>query len=104
MARFAFIYHGGKAPTDPAEMEKVMEAWNVWYGAMGDDLLDGCGPAGKSKTVTSGGIADDGGANPVAGLTIIQAADQAAACKIAQSCPMVVDGSGSAEVVELMEM
>ncbi len=104
MARFAFIYHGGKAPTDPADMEKVMADWNAWYGTIGADLLDGGGPAGKSKTVHREGIDDDGGANPVAGLTIIQAADQAAACEIAQSCPMVVDGSGSAEVVEIMEM
>lgn len=104
MARFMFVYHGGKAPESPEEGAKIMAAWNDWYGAMGDAVLDGGGPAGMSKTVSADGVADDGGANPVSGLTIVEAADQAAACEMARGCPMVVSGNGSVEVCEIIRM
>lgn len=104
MAKFAFVFHGGKAPTDPAEKERVMDEWRAWYGSMGAAVLDGGGPAGLSKTVSSGGVADDGGANPVSGLSIVEAADQAAAVDMAKGCPMVKDGSGSVEVAEILQM
>ena len=104
MARYMCVYHGGKKPETPEEGEKVMAEWGAWYGAMGAAVLDGGGPAGLSRTVSSGGIADNGGANPVSGLTIVEASDQAAAVQMAQGCPMVKDGSGSVEVAEIMQM
>jgi len=104
MAKFMFVYHGGGMPETPEEGERVMAAWNAWYGAMGAAVLDGGGPAGLSKTVSADGIADNGGANPVSGLTVVEAADQAAACEMAKGCPMVVDGNGSVEVAEIIQM
>ncbi len=104
MARFMFVYHGGKAPESPEEGAKVMEAWNAWYSDMGSAVVDGGGPAGLSKTVENAGIADNGGANPVSGLTIVEAASQDAACEMAKGCPMVADGSGSVEVAEILVM
>ncbi|MCB1338462.1 MAG: hypothetical protein KDK10_13715 [Maritimibacter sp.] len=104
MPKFIFAYHGGKAPEDPAEGEKVMAQWMSWYGSMGEAVIDGGGPAGMSKTVSKTGIADNGGANPLSGFTIVSAADQAAACDMAKGCPMVQDGSGSVEVCEILEM
>ncbi|SLN27979.1 YCII-related domain protein [Pseudoruegeria aquimaris] len=104
MPKFMFVYHGGKAPEDPAEVEKVMAAWNAWYGSMGDALVDGGGPAGLSKTVSAEGVADNGGPNPVSGLTIVEAADQDAAVEMAKGCPMVLDGTGSVEVAEILQM
>ncbi len=104
MSRFMFVYHGGKRPETPEEGEKVMADWDAWYGAMGDAVVDGGGPAGLSRTVSAGGVADDGGANPVAGLSIIEAADQDAAVEMAKGCPMVKDGSGSVEVCEILQM
>ena len=104
MPKFLFTYHGGKAPENPAEGEQVMAQWNAWYGSMGDAVVDGGGPAGNSKTVSASGVADDGGANPVSGHTIVEAADQGAACEMAKGCPMVGDGSGSVEVTEIIQM
>lgn len=103
MTKFIFVYHGGKAPSDPAEMEKVMAAWGAWYGGMGDNLLDGGGPVGKSSMVNSSGVTEDGGANPVSGYTIVEAQDKAAANKLAGGCPILTDG-GSVEVAEVMAM
>ena len=57
-----------------------------------------------SSTVSSGGIEENGGANPLSGFTVVEAADQAAACEMARGCPMVVDGSGSVEVAQMFEM
>ena len=55
-------------------------------------------------TVSNTGLAGDGGANPLSGYTLVEAADQAAACEMAKGCPMVVDGSGSVEVCEILDM
>ncbi|MGV6810732.1 MAG: YciI family protein [Brevirhabdus sp.] len=104
MPNFVFAYHGGKAPESPEEGEKVMAEWMAWFGTMGDAVVDGGNPVGMSRTVSNGGVADDGGANPLSGYSIIAAADHDAACEIAKGCPMVVSGEGSVEVAEIMEM
>jgi hypothetical protein len=104
MPDFMFVYHGGKPPEDPADFDRVMGEWDAYYRAMGDAVLHGGGPAGKSRTVSAGGVAEDGGANPVSGLTLVRAADHDAACEMARACPLVRDGSGSVEVAEMIEM
>lgn len=104
MPKFVFAYHGGKTPETPEEGEKVMAEWNAWFGEMGAAVADGGGPVGMSKTVGSGGVADNGGANPISGYSVIEAADQDAACAMARGCPMVKDGSGSVEVAEIVQM
>ncbi|MEM8629850.1 MAG: YciI family protein [Pseudomonadota bacterium] len=103
MPKFVFAYHGGGAPTDPAEREKAMAAWGAWYESIGAAVVDGGGPCGLSKTVTAGGVAENGGSNPLSGLTQVEAADQDAAIAMAQGCPILSDG-GSVEVVEVLQM
>ena len=103
MPKFVFAYHGGKAPESPEEGAKVMAAWNAWYASMGDAVVDGGGPAGPSKTVSSAGVADDGGSNPLSGITQVEASDMDGAVAMAKGCPIMDDG-GSVEVVELIEM
>ena len=61
MPEFIFAYHGGGMPDTPEEGAKVMAAWQAWYGAMGDAVVNGGAPVGMSKTVTNSGVADDGG-------------------------------------------
>ena len=73
MPKFIFAYHGGKMPDTPEEGEKVMAAWNKWYQDMGGKLADPGAPVGKSKTVSAGGVADNGGANPLSGWTVVTA-------------------------------
>ena len=104
MARYAFVYHGGKKPDTPEEGERVMAEWGAWYESMGAAVVDGGGPAGLSRTVSVAGVADDGGENPVSGLTIVEAGSQDAAVEMAKGCPMVRDGSGSVEVAEILQM
>ncbi len=104
MAQFIFAYHGGKKPDTPEEGTRVMDAWKSWMGSMGDALIVPGAPVGLSKTVSKSGIADDGGANPLAGYSVVEAADISVASEMAKGCPMVVDGDGSVEVAEILEM
>lgn len=104
MPKFLFVYHGGKRPESEEEMNQVMAAWGKWMEDNGSSLVEPGNPLGMSKTVSPSGVADDGGANPASGFSIIEAADIDAACNIAKSNPMVTSGDGSVEVAELMQM
>ncbi|SFT35354.1 YciI family protein [Sedimentitalea nanhaiensis] len=104
MPNFLFVYHGGGRPESQEDIDRVMAAWGKWMEDNGASLVEPGNPVGMSKTVSSGGVADDGGANPASGYTIVSAADIDAACAIAKSNPMVLDGSGSVEVAEIMQM
>ena len=104
MPKFMFTYHGGSAPQTPEEGEKVMAKWTSWLGGMGAAVVDGGNPDGVSKTVTAGGVADGGGANPVSGYGIVQADTIEAACELAKGCPILEDADGSVEVAEIHEM
>ena len=104
MPKFLFAYHGGKAPESDEEFQKVMADWTAWYEGMGAATVDPGAPVGPSHTVSASGHVEDGGPNPVSGYTIITAADYAEACAHAAKNPMVVDGSGSVEVAQMMEM
>lgn len=104
MPDFIFAYHGGKTPESQEDGEKAMAAWGAWFEEMGEHIVNPGNPVGMSKTVSAQGTADDGGANPLSGFTVVRAADMDSACKMALGCPMVADGSGSVEVAPVMEM
>ncbi|MEX3316269.1 YciI family protein [Sulfitobacter sp. PS-8MA] len=104
MPDFIFAYHGGKSPESQEESDKAMAAWGAWFEEMGPQIVNPGNPVGMSKTVSADGIADNGGANPLSGFTVVRADDIDAACKIAKGCPMVADGSGSVEVAPVIEM
>ena len=103
MTKFIFAYHGGKMPDTPEEGEKVMAAWNKWYEDMGSKVADPGAPVGKSKTVSAGGVADNGGANPLSGWTVVSADSVDAAVALAKGCPILTAG-GSVEIAPVMEM
>ncbi len=104
MPQFIFAYHGGKTPETPEEGERVMAAWNDWFAEMGEIVDIPGAPVGMSKTVSQGGVADNGGSNPVSGYTVISVDTIDDACRMAEGCPMVKDGSGSVEIAEILEM
>lgn len=81
-----------------------MQKWQSWLGGMGDKCVDWGNPVGMSKTVSTAGIADNGGANPLSGYSIINAKDEAEACEMAKGCPILSGGNGTVEVAPIMEM
>ncbi|MCR8726765.1 hypothetical protein [Frigidibacter sp. ROC022] len=103
MAKFLYSYHGGKRPESKAEGERVMAAWGAWMGGLGAAMTDPGGPSGPSRTVSEAGVADNGGANPVSGYSIVEADGLAAATEMAGGCPILADG-GSVEVTEIISM
>lgn len=104
MAKFLFVYHGGKKPEGKAEQARVMDAWGKWMGGMGAAMVDGGAPVGMSTTVLPGGsVADNGGANPVSGYSLVEAKTVADAVAHAKGCPILAEG-GSIEIAETLDM
>lgn len=102
MPNFVFAYHGGEKPESPEEGAKFMERWRAWSDGLGDVWTNRGSPLGQSRTVSSGGVSDDGGSNPLSGYSVVQADSMDDAVKIAQSCPHVE--SGTIEVAEVLDM
>ena len=102
MPNYVFAYHGGKKPESPEAGAKQMAKWKAWLGGLGDAVVNPGTPLGMSKTVSAAGVSDDGGSNPLAGFSIVQADGMEAALEMAKACPFVE--IGTIEVAEAMEM
>ena len=104
MAKYLFVYHGGKPPANPADVKSVMDAWGAWFGSLGAAVIDGGNPVGPPSTVKADGtLADGGGANPATGYSLIEASSLADAHKKASGCPLLKNG-GSIEIAQAMDM
>ena len=104
MPKFIFAYHGGGRPETPEEGAEVMAKWQAWLGGMGEKCVDMGAPVGMSQTVSADGVADNGGANPLSGFSIVEAADATEASEMAKGCPILEGGMGTVEVAPIMEM
>ncbi len=104
MAKYLFVYHGGKSPSNPAEIKAVMDAWGAWFGGLGAAVIDGGNPVGKSSTVQpDGSLVSGGGANPVSGYSLVSASSLEDAHAKARGCPVLKAG-GSIEIAEAFDM
>ena len=103
MKNYVFVYRGGHNFKSPEEGAKHMAKWGAWVGSLGDASVNRGSPFGKSKTVSSGGVSDDGRSNPLTGYSIVKANSMDAALKMAKACPHL-DIGGSIVVAEVMEM
>ena len=102
MPKFVFAYHGGKMPDTPEEGEAEMAKWGAWFESMGAAVVDGGNPVGPSKTVSESWVADNGGANPLSGYSLVNADSIDAAVEMAKGCPILKHGT--VEVAEAVEM
>ncbi len=104
MAKFALIFHGGSMPESEEEGAKVMAAWGAWMEGLGSALTDPGNPFGASTTINADrSTTAGGGANPASGYTLVDADSLDAAVALAKACPML-DGGGSVEVAEALDM
>jgi hypothetical protein len=103
MAKFVFLYAGGKMADTPAGQQEAMEAWGAWFGTLGGAVVDHGNPFGASSTVLSNGSSKSGGASGVGGYSIIDADSLAGAADLAKGCPVLTSG-GTVEVYEAMPM
>ena len=103
MPEYILAYHGGNPPSSPEEGAKHMEQWKAWAAGLNDSLVNPGTPLGKSRTVSSSGVADDGGSNPISGYSVLKADDIDAAVELVKGCPFL-DIGGSLEVAEMIDM
>ncbi len=103
MPDYIIAYHGGEKPESPEEGAKNMAKWKAWVEDLGDAVINPGTPLDKSKTVSSSGVTDDGGPNPLSGFSMVKAGNMDAALEMAKACPFLETG-GTLEVAEVMEM
>jgi len=104
MSNYIFAYHGGKKPESPEEGAKSMEKWKAWVSDLGDAAVNPGTPLGMSKTVSSDGVTDGGGSNPLSGYSIIKADSMEDVLEIAKACPFLDMDTATIEVAEVKEM
>lgn len=102
MPDYIIAYHGGKKPDSPEEGARLMAKWKAWIGDLGNAVVNPGTPLGKSMTVTSEGVSDGGGANPLMGFSVVKAESLDAALEIAKACPHLE--IGTLEVAEMKKM
>ena len=103
MSDYIIAYYGGKKPESPEEGAKHMAKWKAWVAGLGDAVVNPGTPLGKSRIVSSAGVSDDGGSNPLTGFSTVKADSIDAALEMAKECPFLETG-GTIEVAEVMEM
>ena len=104
MAKYLFVYHGGKHPETDEEVKRVLDAWGQWFASMGAAVVDGGNPVGKSSTVNpDGSVADNGGSNPASGYSLVEAGDLDDALAKARGC-RILEAGGTVEVAEALDM
>ncbi len=103
MPKFVFAYHGGPREMSAEAGRDHMQRWMAWMGELGDAVIDRGLPFGQSVTVTPEGIKEGGGANPLAGYTLVTATDIDDAAAMAQRSPHIAIG-GTIEVAAALDM
>jgi hypothetical protein len=104
MAKYLLAYHGGGMPETEEEQQRVMAAWGVWYGQLGNAVVDPGNPVGDAMRVgPDGGVTTVGGDDPISGYTIISADSLDDAVAKAQGNPILAAG-GSIEVCETFDV
>jgi hypothetical protein len=102
MGSYLLLYHGGAAPTSPAEGEQVMKAWVGWFTTLGDKVEHAGNPTSTTQTVAADGSVSDA-TSGVTGFSVLKADSWAGAIALAESCPHRAAG-GTIEVVQVDAM
>ncbi len=81
----------------------MMQAWDTWFGSLGDALVDPGAPFGQRQTIAGDGtVSETGIAN---GYCVIEAADLSEATTKSKGCPVLSLGAGNTvEVSEFLDM
>ena len=99
MANYVLVYKGGGMPATDAERDQVMAKWGQWFGALGQDMVDGGNPfSGQSTAIKPDGSTGATSAG-LTGYSIIKSDSLDQATQKAKGCPILSSG-GSIEVYE----
>jgi hypothetical protein len=112
MKKFLAIYTGSATSTNRARWDRLDEAerkrrtaqgvkaWQEWMSAHRSAVLDGGGPLGRTRQVSTAGIADI--RNAMAAYVMVQAESHEAAARLFENHPHFSIFPGDA--VEIMEV
>lgn len=105
MPKFMLLYNGPATPMEdmtPEQGQEIMAKWGEWIGRVGDAMVDVGAPMANGEAVVDNG--SSGAASLLAGYSIIEAADLAAAKLHVNGHPFLSDSTGkfSVEVHELL--
>jgi hypothetical protein len=104
MTKFVLAFHGNPQFESKEAGAAHMVAWKAWVVDLGDAIVDPGLPLGQSKTIHADkSVAENGGPNPIVGLTIIQAETMGSAVAMVQACPHLAAG-GSIELAPAVDM
>lgn len=105
MTNYLLLYSGGSMPETEAEQAVVLGAWDAWYKALGDAVVDLGNPfTPAAKSIASDGTVSDGPVGPMAtGYTVIKANSLDEAVEMSRGCP-VLQGGAQITVFETFSM
>ena len=109
MKKFVFEMYGGFIPQELSKekMEETMGKWSNWFEAYKEHVVDSGNPFGPhGMSITADGVQPiSPDMWPAKGYTIMNASDMETAVKIAQACPILLEGNNAmVRVYEAMPM
>lgn len=104
MATYLVTYHGsGGPPPTPEGQQQAMAAFGEWVASVGDAMVDPGAPLIASRNVSASGTTDAPADGPIAGYTLLRAADLDAAVKLVENHPFISRG-GELQVSQAMDL
>lgn len=103
MPNYIIAYHGGKKPESPEQGAEHMAKWKSWIAGLGEAAVNPGTPLSDTRIVSSSGVSDDGGSNPMSGYSIVKADSMDTALEMARACPFL-DTGGTLEVAQMMQL
>ena len=102
MTNYLFSFYGGDEPESQEQGEAHLARFKSWVDELGEAVINPGTPLGSSMTVGGDYVIDGSGLNPMAGFSVVRAADLAAALEMARTCPHL-DIGGTIVVSEMIE-
>ena len=110
MKRFLALYIGSASPAEKVAATinddtraRGMAAWGNWMTKHATEIVDGGGPLGTTKKVSSAGVSDI--QNSITGYVIVQAESHAAAARMFEGHPhFAVFPGDSVEIMECLSI
>jgi hypothetical protein len=95
MTDYLLLYSGGSMPETEADQAIVMGAWDAWYKALGDAIVDVGNPfTPAAKSIASDGTVTEGPVGSMAsGYTVIKADSLDEAVEMSRGCPVLQGGA-----------
>ncbi len=105
MPNFMMVYRGDATDMDamtPETQQAIMAEWGVWYGKIGDAVVDGGAPFSISTSIKPDGTT--GNATNLTGYTVVKADDLAGATALTDGHPLLNDPSHVIDIFECVDM